>query len=175
MPSGSLAVQTRIARPIYTSSGNSLQHLSSLSAEGRGLHPWQAWPFAAPAVIRLTAFTRKSVLRSEELGRRAKAWIFITGTRVTFLGLILRNGADSGDTSSSSSILGYNLASWRKKGVRQKEGPWAVSGKARWVGSQGSNLYGPKTSSRNITGWRELDFPEFPSSWWLLWLERAFQ
>lgn len=39
----------------------------------------------------------------------------ITGMNVTFPGVNVRNGADSGDVSSSSSILGYNLASWKNR------------------------------------------------------------
>lgn len=46
--------------------------------------------------------------------------MFITGMRVTFPGVNMKNGADSGDTSSSSSILGYNLANWRKKAEIQE-------------------------------------------------------
>lgn len=93
--------------------------------------PTQAGPFAAPARIRLTALSWKSGSRSEESGRRTKAWMFITGTRVTFPGVNSRNGADSGDTSSSSSISGYNLSSCRKRaetqeraGDNQKDPEW---------------------------------------------------
>ena len=39
----------------------------------------------------------------------------ITGMKVTFPGVNVRNGADSGDVSSSSSILGYILASWKNR------------------------------------------------------------
>lgn len=88
------------------------------------------------AGIRLTTLSSKSSLRSEEVGRRAKAWMSITGLRVTFPGVNIRNGADSGDVSSSSSVLGYNLASWRKRaetqgraGDRQKE-PELYQGRA---------------------------------------------
>lgn len=39
----------------------------------------------------------------------------ITGMNVTFPGVNVRNGADSGDVSSSRSILGYNMASWKNR------------------------------------------------------------
>lgn len=133
-----------------------------------GLSPWQVEPFAALAGIRLTTLSWKSGFRSEEVGRRAKAWRSITGLKVTSPGVNIRNGADSGDVSSSSSALGYNLASWRKKAETQwmagdREGARAVSGKGRGADPQSPSLQGPLTSNGNITGWRALYFPElFP-------------
>ena len=79
-------------------------------------------PFAALSRGTLTTLSWKSGLRSEELGLRAKAWTSIAGMRVTFPGVNISNGADSGDISSSSSILGYILASWRKKAEARGEG-----------------------------------------------------
>lgn len=129
---------------------SSLQHLSaSQSFSGRrGLPPGRCNPLLLCPEIRLTTLSWKSGLRSEEVGRRAKAWMSSTGMRVTFPGVNLRKGADSGDISSSNSVLGYSLASWRKRTEARgragdRQGARDISGKARWADTQSLNLQGP--------------------------------
>ena len=144
-PLGSLPAVARNAR--FPPGRSSLQHLSvSQSFSGRrGLPHGRCNPLLLCPEIRLTTLSWKSGLRSEEVGRRAKAWMSSTGMRVTFPGVNLRKGADSGDISSSNSVLGYNLASWRKRAKAQGEGR-RQTGSSRYI-REGQMGRSPKPES----------------------------
>lgn len=131
-----------------------------------GLAPWLP---GASVSSRLTALSWKSGLWSEELGRRTKAWIFITGERVTFPGVKVKSGSDSGDASSSTSMLGYVLASWREsRHSEDSRGHMEIQREDQMLGPKEQTLKVPSSSSRDLC------FPELLSPRWLL-LEGTLQ
>lgn len=90
----------------------------------------------------------------------------INDARVTLPGAKVRSGSDSGDTSSSTSILGYNLASWgeqtfsRQQTAGDTPRELEIGGEDQGVGSCGGSASPGALSSASQA--RDLHSQSFP-------------